>query len=741
MLSIESLIRIIIVALYLPACLIVFWRLFPRLSPTGMRLASVMLVAQVLVIVLSQENVPIAEFERWFWDLDQERNIAATLASTQLALVGAVAFLATWLGRSQPTWQRLYLAGFGLVFLYLAQDEFFRVHEEIRNWQLYFIALGAVVVSATVVVAARSSQSNRSWYLCLLTGIAMSATGAIFVEHFRFPEVCDDWGFLRNGRCLLYNIEEPLEFLGIWLTLVAALGLFSIAVPRPRPLIRRFLYVVPALWILMLRPPSPAPYFDLRFFHQTANVKFESGEELQAYRIDAEGRSIALQFFVSFDKRHDYSQAQYVVHLVDQITGETIAAADDQSSSRQEWFISFYEGTRNTHIWTHKHRIEVHVPAETPTNRAFWVALSLGRKKGDVYMRQKVISSDLPLLNETLVVLDERIAPAATAVSSSRPVADSGYGFSLVSAGMPEHAETGEIISIKSVRGSGASVQFESDLRLHGFLLDFSKGASIIRLYASAQHAVYKMLGYSIHLLDQVSGATVATSEKRTDPKRRFVEAGYMPVYHRKMEIVFPPQMPTNRALWVVLSLWREHDGAFERQKIITSDHALLSDTQVVLGEFVLHAEPAAPSSVSVAEFEKGFTLDAVNLPERVRAGETVPVTFSWSTDKDASEDIVQFLHFGHEESGVWWGYDQQPLGPRLPTRLWYSGLADSEIWEVALPTDLAPGRYKIYTGLYRAGDQVRLSASDAEGTSYVDARVPLGVLIVDGVHATDIDH
>ena len=92
----------------------------------------------------------------------------------------------------------------------------------------------------------------------------------------------------------------------------------------------------------------------------------------------------------------------------------------------------------------------------------------------------------------------------------------------------------------------------------------------------------------------------------------------------------------------------------------------------------------------------------------------------------------MQFLHFSHEESGEWWVYDQQPLGPRLPTRLWYSGLADSEIWQVPLPADLAPGRYTIFTGLYRTRDQQRVPASDSEGKSWLDARVRLGILTID---------
>ena len=73
--------------------------------------------------------------------------------------------------------------------------------------------------------------------------------------------------------------------------------------------------------------------------------------------------------------------------------------------------------------------------------------------------------------------------------------------------------------------------------------------------------------------------------------------------------------------------------------------------------------------------------------------------------------------------------YDQQPLGPRLPTRLWYSGLADSETWRVPLPADVAPGRYAVYTGLYRANDKERLPAVGADGALFPDARIPLANL------------
>ena len=43
----------------------------------------------------------------------------------------------------------------------------------------------------------------------------------------------------------------------------------------------------------------------------------------------------------------------------------------------------------------------------------------------------------------------------------------------------------------------------------------------------------------------------------------------------------------------------------------------MLNDKQVVLGELVMPAVSAATSSVPLANFDNGFALDAVDLPER----------------------------------------------------------------------------------------------------------------------------
>ncbi len=545
--SSDEVIRIFIFLLYVPACVISFWQLIPRLSRSSARLASLMLLAQLLVIVLSLETTVTSQFDKWLWDFHEEWNIPATLASTQLAMVGGVGLITAWLARASPAIVRFYLAATGGVFVFLGLDEYLALHEFIEAWERYYIALGLAVVIATLVVARRSAKTARIWHFCLLVGLALSALGAMVFN--ALPPICDNLGSLRLDGCLqFYFQEESLELLGIWLALVAMLGHFSEGVLMPRARVRAFPYALPVLWILLLLLNSLVP------------------------------------------------------------------------------------------------RLE------------------------------------LPLI------------------------------------------------------ANPASVAFESGIHLHGYTLENLRESSRVRLFVSAQQRDYLGLGYSIHLVDQVSGESVGSLDEWADRQHGFWLFGpnYSPLHGQWMEVHLPPESPVNRALSVVLTLWRKKGGQFKPFEVHASDHHLVNDAQVVLGERVVAAETAVSRAAPLAEFDNGFVLEAVDLPERAQPGETLVISLAWRSKTESREDHVQYLHLGHIESGAWFVYDQQPLGPRLPTRLWYRGLSDSETWRVPLPADLAPGQYNVFTGIYRARDGERVPANGAAGVRFVDARVPLGRLIVE---------
>ena len=543
--TVETLTRVIFPTIYAFAGFAVYRWLMPHLSTVAKRLASAMLAAQALTIINALYIESSSSFYVWLWHLHREWNVATTLASTQLALVGGVALVCAWPSRSRTALQRLYFVGIGLVFLFLAYDEFFTLHEYRISWE-YYINLGVAVVGGTLVVAAYSPRRSWKWQACLLAGLAISALGAIHIE--RFGSVCGDYGFVHIAECpcsTVWELEEILEFLGIWLALVALLGHFS-SVPPPSNRVSRALYIMPVLWIVIVVPSARIWPIARQVGGEPAAVAFESGTGLHAYHIDQRKSNFTLRLFLS-PERWDYNGLGYSIHLVDQITGESIVS-------------------RNTHAYR---RLEFY------------------------------------------------LAP------------------------------------------------------------------------------------------------------------------GHVPVYRQWKRIHFPPGTPTNHALRVVLTLWHKRDGEIVYERVLSSDLKLLSEAQVLLGELVLPADTMAPVTSPLAQFENGFSLGAVDLPERARSGENLVIPFAWQSSENGREDHVQYLHMRHVESGSWFVYDQEPLGPRLPTRLWYSGLADTETWQVPLPADLAPGQYQVFTGLYRSRDQERVPASGREGTPFIDARVPLGNLVI----------
>lgn len=288
-----------------------------------------------------------------------------------------------------------------------------------------------------------------------------------------------------------------------------------------------------------------------------------------------------------------------------------------------------------------------------------------------------------------------------------------------------------------------ASVKFESNAQLHGFQTD-GRGLPAIAFMYLPYDIDISQLGFSVHLVDQVSGDSLASREIYAH--RRYAVwpggRGYEPVYAQAIDLHIRPTAPVNRALWIVLTHWREIGGQFLPQAVVASDLRLLNQSQVILGELALRTEPTGSTASPIAVFENGFALNQVQVRERAQAGSTVNVTFVWEAKVGGSEDFSQFLHFvpvsppeagdaNASENSQWWGFDQLPLGARLPTRLWYSGMQDSEIWKVPIPADVAAGNYTLFTGLYRLSDLGRLAASDPAGKPFADDRVPIAFLTI----------
>ena len=404
--SAEALTRAFIFLLYAPVVLISYWKLMPRLSSTAKRTAGGFLAAQVLVIAISLEIQPSTAFEGWLWHIDLEWNIPSILASTQLALVGCAALMTAWFTRARSAWQCLYLLGVGLIFLYLGMDEFFSWKDFMENWEDLYKLAGAAITAATITLAIRSAKHTRLWHLCLLTGLALAAGGGFVIDN---SPICVHLGSWYIDECTRpYFLEEGFEFLGIWLALAAMLGHFSDMSPVVRA--QRFLYALPALWILLLSQSAAILPIRVSFFAKGAKstaVEFES-LHLHGFHIN---RRAGFHPFLHFSLRQwDFNGLGFSITLVDKVSGESVASRHEPVDRQHGYWVF---GINSAPVY--RQRMELEIPPQTPTNRAFWIALTVWREKQGEFARQKVLASDLQLLDDAQVILGEMSLPAASA--------------------------------------------------------------------------------------------------------------------------------------------------------------------------------------------------------------------------------------------------------------------------------------------------------------------------------------
>lgn len=397
--SADGLTSLFLIMLYAPVVFLSYRWLFPKLAPTYARIGGGFLAAQALVIILALHLRPAASPAWWYWDLNREYNIASTLASLQLAMVGCAALMTAWLARASPAPRRLYLIALAAVFLILAWDEYFKLHEQMRHWKRYYAALGIGIALSTIIVALRSPRRTWIWRICLLAGLATSGTGAILLEEL--PPICGDLGGMRLNGCLAFDVwEECLEFIGVWLALVAVLGLVSAAAPNPRPRFRIMLFAFPALWLLPLIITTGIPQLERHLLATSASVEFESGLRLRGYHIDSSAESWSIRLYVSA-KRGIYADIGYSVQLVDQISGEAVASANERADPALGFWM-LPPGASPLY----RHAMDLVIPPETQSNRALWITLSLWREQEAERAYLRIIDSDRKQLTENQVILE-----------------------------------------------------------------------------------------------------------------------------------------------------------------------------------------------------------------------------------------------------------------------------------------------------------------------------------------------
>jgi len=117
---------------------------------------------------------------------------------------------------------------------------------------------------------------------------------------------------------------------------------------------------------------------------------------------------------------------------------------------------------------------------------------------------------------------------------------------------------------------------------------------------------------------------------------------------------------------------------------------------------------PRTPLAVTLGDGIRLAGFDV--LPEPPRAGASLYLQLHWLVDATPSGEWTVFTHVVDSGGARVAGFDSRPGRGSLPTTKWQPGLRILDEYEIPLPAELAPGRYGLRSGLYRA-DGARLPA------------------------------
>ena len=146
---------------------------------------------------------------------------------------------------------------------------------------------------------------------------------------------------------------------------------------------------------------------------------------------------------------------------------------------------------------------------------------------------------------------------------------------------------------------------------------------------------------------------------------------------------------------------------------------------------FAPPAEMAVVSGGRIGDFARLLGFDATPIPSAAAGGSatiTVPpastlaLTLFWQAEGASSVPYAVSVQLLDDNGVLRAQHDQQPGGGAFPTTSWVQGEVLADAYQLELPADLAPGRYKLIVRMYDPTTLAALPAENADGNPAGDA-------------------
>ena len=123
---------------------------------------------------------------------------------------------------------------------------------------------------------------------------------------------------------------------------------------------------------------------------------------------------------------------------------------------------------------------------------------------------------------------------------------------------------------------------------------------------------------------------------------------------------------------------------------------------------------PEMPALDAVWQFGDIAQLASALLPAQARRGEGIVVQVQWDALATPASDYTTFVHVINDKAELVAQQDQPPLGGFAPTHTWQPQQRIADSFRLALPDDLAPGRYTVLAGLYQGDARLPVTRNGA---------------------------
>jgi hypothetical protein len=161
----------------------------------------------------------------------------------------------------------------------------------------------------------------------------------------------------------------------------------------------------------------------------------------------------------------------------------------------------------------------------------------------------------------------------------------------------------------------------------------------------------------------------------------------------------------------------------------------LVVDAGVAYPQDASRCAPARPADArllgSLGDFAQVWT-DTSELT--ARPGDKIPVSLYWDRLAGTSTDWTVFVHLVGGDGRNLAQADSPPLNNDYPTSLWRLPCEIHDVHILQIPADAPSGEYRIFVGLYDAGDPAypRAVSLAADGSSYPDNAMPVSSIRVE---------